>query len=202
MAHEVAHVGARVGGEVEELVGRDAGPRVHRDVADGVAAALAGREAGVGDLADELGHLHQRDVVDLDVLPRRDVRLVQRGVLLRDVSEHLQLLRGDPAHGQLDAAHLHVGLALAVDALLEAEADELVLRGLAVEELLRLRVEVVELLGDDRDDVARDLVELRALQRAAPTDLRRGGGIHGTECIESRPRSMCFCRPGWCTKTA
>ena len=31
-----------------------------------------------------------------------------------------------PPNGQLDADHLDVGLALAVDALLEAEADELV----------------------------------------------------------------------------
>jgi hypothetical protein len=36
------------------------------------------------------------------------------------------------AHRQLDADHLHVGLALAVDALLQAEADELVLGRLTV----------------------------------------------------------------------
>ena len=38
----------------------------------------------------------------------------------------LHLLRRDPAERQLHADHLHVGLALAVDALLEAELDELV----------------------------------------------------------------------------
>jgi hypothetical protein len=48
VAHEVAHVGARVRGEVEELVGRDAGPWVAGDVANRVAAALAARQAGVG----------------------------------------------------------------------------------------------------------------------------------------------------------
>ena len=93
-------------------------------------------------------------MVDLDVLPRRDVALVQGRVLIDDVGEHLHLLRRHAAHRELDAAHLDVGLTLAVDALLQAEADELVLRGLAVEELLGLVVEVVELARDDRDDVS------------------------------------------------
>ena len=73
----------------------------------------------------------QRDVVDLDVLARGDVALVERRVALDDVGEGLQLLGRDAAHRQLHADHLHVGLALAVDALLEAEADELRLRRLA-----------------------------------------------------------------------
>ena len=70
----------------------------------------------------------QRHVVDLDVLAGGDVALVERHVLLDHVGEGLHLLGRDAAEGQLDADHLHVGLALAVDALLEAEADELVPR--------------------------------------------------------------------------
>ena len=85
----------------------------------------------VGDLADELRRVGERDVVDLDVLAGGDVALVQRRVLLDRVGEGLHLLRGDAAHRQLDADHLHVGLALAVDALLQAEADELLLGLLA-----------------------------------------------------------------------
>ena len=53
VAHEVAHVGADVGRRVEDLVVADAGPRVGGHVADGVAAALAAGQAGVGDLADQ-----------------------------------------------------------------------------------------------------------------------------------------------------
>ena len=53
--------------------------------------------------------------------------LLQRHVPLDDVGEGLELLGVDAAQGQLDPDHLAVGLALAVDALLEAEADELVL---------------------------------------------------------------------------
>ena len=72
-----------------------------------------------------------------------------------------------PPIGKLHADHLHVGLALAVDALLEAEADELLLGLLAAQEAGRLGVEVVELALEDRDHMAGDvLVDLRVLERA------------------------------------
>ena len=124
-------------------------------------------QAGVGDLAHQLGRVGQRDVVHLDVLPRRDVALAQRHVLLDHVGERVELVGRDAAHRQLDADHLHVGLALAVDALLEAELDEVVLLELALEEARRLGVEVVELALEDRDHVPRDVLDhLRVLQRA------------------------------------
>ena len=110
---------------------RDPGEGVAGDVADGVAAALARGQAGVGELADQLRGVGQRDVVDLDVLAGGDVALVERRVLLDHAREGLHLLGGDAAHRQLHPDHLHVGLALAVDALLEPEADELVLGRLA-----------------------------------------------------------------------
>ena len=78
-------------------------------------------------MADRLGGVGQRDVVELEVLPRRDVALAQRRVPLRDVGEGVHLVGGDAAEGKLHPDHLHVGLALPVDALLEPEADELVL---------------------------------------------------------------------------
>src|SRR5204863_9371458 len=95
------------------------------------------------------------------------VALVERRVLLDDARERLHLLRRDTAERQLDPQHLNVGLALAVDALFQPEADELVFGHLATEELARFAVEVVELALDDRDDVPGDvLVGLRVLQRA------------------------------------
>ena len=87
------------------------------------------------DLADQLGGVGQRHVVELDVLARRDVALAQRDVALDGVGEGLELLGVDPAEGQLDADHLALGLALPVDALLEAKADELVLGRLAARNL-------------------------------------------------------------------
>ncbi len=139
VAHEVAHVGADIRGGVEQLALADAGPRVARHVADGVAAALAAREPRVGQLTDRLGGVAQRDVMELDVLARGDVALVERRVLLHHVGEGLHLLRGDPAEGELHADHLDVGLALAVDALLQPEADELGLGDLTAEEASRPR---------------------------------------------------------------
>jgi hypothetical protein len=189
VADEVACVGGRVRRQVEELVGRDAGERVARDVADGVAAALAGGQAGLGRLADQGRSVLERHVVELDVLARRDVALVERDPLLDHVGEHLHLLRRHAAHRQLDADHLDVGLALAVDALLEAELDEFLFGRLAVEVLVGAGVEVVELPLDDRDDVARDVLvdDLRVAQGAGAAFLRLRqlgrGGFHGAACF-------------------
>ena len=119
------------------------------------------------DLPDELGRVRQGDVVDLDVLAGGDVALVERRELLDRVGEGLHLLGADAAEGELHPDHLHVGLALAVDALLEPEADELLLGLLAAQEAGRLGVEVVELALEDRDHVPGDvLVDLRVLERA------------------------------------
>jgi hypothetical protein len=122
----------------------------------------------------------QRHVVDLDVLPRRDVPLLEGRVVLDDVGERLELLGRDAAHRQLHADHLDVGLALPVDTLLEAEPDELRLLHLAAHVLRGGGVEVVELALEDRDDVAGNVLEdLGILDRAAAL-LRRGdrSGFH------------------------
>jgi hypothetical protein len=186
VAHEVAHVRAGVRRRVERLVVADAGPRVGGHVAHGVAAALAAGEPGVRDLADQRGGVAQRHVVDLDVLPGGDVALVEGRVLLHHVGERLHLLRRDAAERQLDADHLHVGLPLAVDALLEAEADELVLGYVAGEELLRLVVEVVELAGEDRDDVSGHVfADLGVLDR--PHAAARGRWLHQAKIPNPNP---------------
>ena len=166
VADEVADVGDGVAGRVEDLVGGDARPGIAGDVADRVAAALARGEPGIGDLPQQQLGVAQRHVVDLDVLPGGDVAFVQRRVLLDDAGEGVHLLRRHSADRKLDPDHLHVGLALTVDALFEAEADELVLLELTGEELLGFVVEVVELALDHRDDVTRDvLVGLRVIER-------------------------------------
>ncbi len=127
VADEVADVGDRVRGRVEDLVGGDAGPGVAGHVADRVAAALARGEPGLGDHLDQVLHVAQRHVVDLDVLAGRDVTLVQRRPALDDVGEGVHLVGRDTAERKLDPDHLDVGLALPVDALFQAEPDELVL---------------------------------------------------------------------------
>ena len=105
--------------------------------------------------------------------------LLSGRVLLDDVREGLELLGRDAAHRQLHADHLHVGLALAVDALLEAEADELGLRRLAAQELRRFGVEVVELALEDGDDVTGNVLEdLGVLDRAPALGHRERSGLH------------------------
>src|SRR3954447_11721876 len=113
----------------------------------------------------------------LDVLPRRDVALLERHPALDPVGERLELLRRDPAPRQLDADHLNVGLALTVHPLLEAELDELGLLRRAGEVPLGLIVEVVELALEDRDDVPGDiLADLRVGER--PLAAVRGRWLH------------------------
>jgi len=70
---------------------------------------------------------------------------------VRDVGHHLELVRVDPAVGDLDAQHLVVAaLALAVDALVEAEDAEGLVVDLTREIPLHAVLEAVELVGHDR----------------------------------------------------
>ena len=103
--------------------------------------------------------------------------------------ERIHLLGRDAAEGQLHADHLHVGLALTVDALLEAELDEFVFGDIAREEPARLGLEVVELLLEYRDHVPRHVLhDLRVLERAALGG--DGTWLHGCENLLVRTSSV------------
>jgi hypothetical protein len=116
-----------------------------------------------------------RDVVHLDVLTRRHVALAQRHIPVDDAGERVQLIGGHSAHRELDADHLHVGLTLAVDALLQAELDEIGLLQVAAQVARRFGVEVVELTLEDRDHVPGHVLDhLRILARSGA----RGGLGH------------------------
>ena len=168
MAHEVAHVRAGVGSQIEQLVPGHAGPGIAGDVAHGVATALAAGEPGLAQLADRLLDFGQGDVVHLHVLAGRHMALAERCVTFDDVGELVHLFGRDPAEGQLHTDHLHVRLALAVDALAQAELDELVLGHVALQELAGLGLEVVVLVLQDRDHVpGYVLQDLGVLKRAA-----------------------------------
>ena len=108
-----------------------------------------------------------------------------RCVLLDHVGEGVHLVGGDAAEGQLDADHLHVGLALAIDALLEPEADELVLRESGRRGTLGFVVEVVELALDDRDDVAGDVAN-----RSRGSPACRSGPCPAAPCARSTATSI------------
>jgi hypothetical protein len=155
-----------VRGDVEQFTQERARAGVACDVAHGVAAALPAREADLAQLTDHHRHRRQRDVVDLDVLPGRDVTLAQRRVFLDRVGERVKLIGRHAPHWQLHADHLDVCLTLAVDTLTQAKLRELVVLQLASQKLPGLRVEVVELVLDDRDHVPGNVLEhLGTLER-------------------------------------
>ena len=175
VADEVADVGAGVRSDVEQLALERARARVAGDIAHRVPAALTGREPGLGDLTHQLGHVRERDVMHLDVLAGRDVTLAQRYVLVDHACERVELVGGDAAHRQLHADHLDVGLALAVNALLEAELDEVLLDEVALEVARGLGVEVVEFALEDRDHVSRHVLEHLWVLKRTDAGAGRGG---------------------------
>ena len=83
---------ARVGRDVEGLVGADAGERAGRDVAHGVAARLARGDADGGEATHQRRRVFDVDEVELEVLARGDVEDRVR-VLLGEVGQHLELRR-------------------------------------------------------------------------------------------------------------
>jgi hypothetical protein len=70
------------------------------------------------------------------------------GEFVGDAGELAGLGSGEKAAGDLAADHLDAGLALAVDAVFEAEGAEFVLGDLAGEELTGAEVEGFDLLAD------------------------------------------------------
>jgi hypothetical protein len=97
------------------------------DVADGVAARLAGGQADAGQLPHDRGDVGQLDEVHLHVLAGGDVAPAPR-VGLDQVGQHLQLLGLERPVRDLHPHHLvGAALALAVDAVVEAEDAEGVL---------------------------------------------------------------------------
>ena len=81
-----------VGRDVERLRAADAGDRASRDVADRVAAGLAGGDADGGQAAHDGGRVFDVDEVELEVLARGDVG-DRVGVFLGELGQHFQLAR-------------------------------------------------------------------------------------------------------------
>ena len=159
-------------------------------VAHGVAAGFARGQADRREEAQDLGRLLELDEVELHVLAGREVTPPAR-VGLRDVGARLELLGREAPVRHLDAEHLVVAaLALAVDALVQAEDPEDVFVDPPVEVLADGALVGVELLGDGRvEDSVGQLAYVdrhaaapgsgrgmrRAEERGAPALSGRGG---------------------------
>ena len=150
VAHEVLERRLRPLRDVEHLLRAGAGEVAALDVAHGVAARLAAGEPDRCEVLHHVGDVVQLHEVELDVLARRDVAPAA-AVAVGDVAHHLELLGRHRSVRHLDADHLiGAALALAVDAVVEAEHAEHVLGHLArlvAAELLAELGDVGHLLG-------------------------------------------------------
>jgi hypothetical protein len=108
----------RVGAGIEDLVHADTGLGRDEDVADGIAAAAARGQTEFEQFAHGLDNLLQRDVVDLELLPRGDVDR-RAAVALCDDGHGPQLRGRVRAAGGADAHHVAAVAAL----LVAAEGD-------------------------------------------------------------------------------
>ena len=136
-----------VGARVDDLVGRDAGERIARDVADAVAAGLDAVHVDLGERVHHVGALVKRDPVELQVLARREVP-VAAVVLARNQSQRAQLLRRQQSVGNRDPQHRR--MALDVPAVLQPQRAELVVAQLAGEVALQLVAVLGRALAHDR----------------------------------------------------
>ncbi len=114
--------GERAGIDQFVAVGQQAGERATGDVAEDVSAGSLGAETDGGERFDDLGEVFDGEPMELNVLPRRDVAEIAR-ILLGQVADDAQLVRGEQAVGQANAHHEVLGcFAYAVLAAGDAEA--------------------------------------------------------------------------------
>src|SRR5215472_2479442 len=128
--------------DVEFFFTANSGERASGHVANRVAASFARGEPDAFQFAQYPGDIFDCDPMVLNVLTRGDVAHGAR-VFLGDIAEFGELLSREAAAGQLDADHVRVGAANAVDAVLQADRLKDLGIELAAPVLVDLRVEVV-----------------------------------------------------------
>ena len=115
----------RIRARIDDFIGRDAGERVRCCITDTVAGRLDRVHFHGCQVRQDIGRLLQFNPVELDVLARGEVAIAPV-VLARDVREHAHLFRRQQAVGHGDAQH--VGVALHVQAVLQAQRNEFLFR--------------------------------------------------------------------------
>ncbi|MDT4841363.1 hypothetical protein FQZ97_752150 [compost metagenome] len=115
---------------VQQFVGGHPGEGFGGDVAHAVAGGLDGVHLHLGQLLEDVRHLGKLDPVELDVLPGGEVA-VAAVVLAGDARQAAQLVRRQGAVG--DGHPQHVGVLLQVQAVLQAQRQELLFGELAAD---------------------------------------------------------------------
>jgi hypothetical protein len=169
---------------VEQLVVRDPRRGAAGDRAHGVTAAAEARQARGVELLEDVGELSEAQVVELDVLARRQLRLAT-AVVEREVADRLELRGRQPACRQLDAEHERADLRLVVVEAPPFEADDVLLRDVRVAG------------GDQRGQLVehpeRALLPLEALDPVPlQHELERGGlgGCSAAACLACHPQGL------------
>ncbi len=145
---------------VEVLVGSDPGEGLGGDIAHAVAGGLDGVHVVLGQPVEDVRHALQFDPVELDVLPRGEVP-VAPVVFAGDMRQGAHLPCRQGAVGNRHAQH--VGMLLQVQAILQAQRQELLLAQLATQAPLNLVAELGDALAHQRAVVVVVLVHAGCL---------------------------------------
>ncbi len=131
---------------VHGLIGRDAGEVVGGDVAHAVAGRLDAVHLDAGQVGQHVGHALQLHPVVLDVLAGGEVAIAAV-ILARDMGQHAHLLGRQQAVRNRHAQH--VGMALHVQAVLQAQRQEFFLGQLVGQAAAHLVTELGYAFVDD-----------------------------------------------------
>ena len=104
MAQQESGKSARIRGDIKSFVPADPRKGAGGNIADGVPAGLARGDLGCRQAAHQGRGVVDMNVVQLEVLPRRDVGDSVR-VFFRKIRHRLKLLGVEAATGDLDALH-------------------------------------------------------------------------------------------------
>ena len=128
-----------------DLVGRDAGPLIGRDIAHAIAAGLHPVQSGTREIGHGIGQLGKLDPIELNVLPGGEMPIAAI-IASRHMGKHAQLRGRKRAVGDGDPQH--IGMQLQIDAVHQPQRLEFLFAQLAAETTLHLVAEVAHALGD------------------------------------------------------
>ena len=151
IAQQVQCDGFRVRRHVEHLALADSRQVAGGHVAHRVGAGFTGRDADFGEPAHDGAHVLEQGEMELDVLARGNVA-DSGGVGVGHLGDATQLIRRQPAEGDLDPHHLYARLTLAIDPVLQAERFEDVGRHLVRVQAPDLAFEGLDLFQNRRRD--------------------------------------------------